>query len=95
MRLGMLKRLMDSLGLEPGEDLLPFLACFGPIDTHGEKSLYRQMFLSPTFLERFPVFADNGFGEFPGSNEPLTRYTDALRAAFLLTGDEFDQIITA
>ena len=95
-RLGVLKRVMESLALNPTRDLLSLLACFAPIDTHGVGSLYRQMFLSPALLKQTPVFADNGFGEFLGDRtQTLLDQTETLRAAFQLTDDEFSAIAAA
>ncbi|GAH44062.1 unnamed protein product, partial [marine sediment metagenome] len=58
-RLGVVKRVMDALKLKLGKDLLPLLACFAPIDTHGTASLYRRMFLGPA---RDGAFEDDGYG---------------------------------
>lgn len=96
-RLGVIKRVMDALKVNPNKDLLSLLACFAPIDTHGATSLYRQMFLSPALLKQAPAFADKkGYGEFlTDTTQPLTAHAEALRAAFALTGDEFEQITAA
>ncbi|MBF6650643.1 neuraminidase-like domain-containing protein [Methylobacter sp. BlB1] len=95
-RLGIIKRVMASLKLKPKKDLLPLLACFAPIDTHGSVSLYRQMFLSPALLKQDPILADNGYGSFlTDEKQKLLMHTETLRAAFLLTDDELSQIITA
>lgn len=94
-RLGIIKRVMASLNLKPKKDLLPLLACFAPIDTHGAVSLYRQMFLSPALLKQDPILADNGYGSFlTDEAQKLLMHTETLRAAFLLTDDELSQIIT-
>ena len=63
-RLGIVVRVMRSLNLTPKRDLLPLLACWSDIGTHGDGALYRQMFLNPAILKQDAVFADNGFGEF-------------------------------
>jgi hypothetical protein len=65
-RLGIIKRVMRKLNLKPQKDLLPLLACFASIDTHGKASLYRQIFLSPAVLQQGQdsVFADDGYGNF-------------------------------
>lgn len=92
-RLGVIKRVLDTLKLKPQKDLLPLLACFAPIDTHGAASLYRQMFLSPTLLKQDPAFADNGYGNFLTDNaQKLMAHAEALRAAFQLTEEEFTRI---
>jgi hypothetical protein len=92
-RIAILKRVMESLALNPTRDLLPLLACFAPIDTDGAVSLYRQMFLSPALLKQAPVFADNGVGEFLADRiQKLLDWNETLRAAFQLTDDEFSAI---
>ncbi|MEQ1530230.1 MAG: neuraminidase-like domain-containing protein, partial [Methylococcales bacterium] len=93
-RLGVIKRVMTTLNLKPNKDLLPLLACYASIDTHGAVSLYRQMFLSPALLKQDPVLADNGYGSFlTDETQKLLMHTETLRAAFLLTDDELSRII--
>jgi len=94
-RLGIIKRAMNLLGLTAKRELLPLLACWSDIGIHGDTALYRQMFLNPAVSQRDPDFADNGFGEFLKNNKKLTDYAETLRAAFSLTGDEFDRILAA
>ena len=95
-RLGVSKRVMSALKLKPKKDLLPLLASFAPIDTHGAVSLYRQMFRSPALLKQDGAFADDGYGNFLTDNtQKLTAHVEAVRAAFLLTDDEFVQITAA
>jgi hypothetical protein len=53
------------------------------------------MFLSPALLKQDNTFADDGYGNFLTDNtQKLMAHREALRAAFLLTDDEFTQIIT-
>jgi len=94
-RLGVVKRLMKILKLKPKRDLLHLLACFAPIDTHGAASLYRQMFLYPAPPEEESPFADDGFGNYLTKEEKLSVHAEALRAAFLLTDHELNQITAA
>ncbi len=94
-RLGIISRVMRLLNLSPQRDLLPVLACWSDIGTSGDHALYRQMFLNPAVSQRDPDFADNGFGEFLVNNKKLTDHAETLRAAFSLTGDEFDRILAA
>ena len=95
-RLGVLVRTMRALKLSPQRDLLPLLACWSDVCTQGDASLYRQMFLNPTLLKQDAVYADNGYGEFLVDNTvALLDHGESLRAAFNLTGDEFNQIVTA
>jgi hypothetical protein len=63
-RLGIVFRVMRALNLKPKHALRSLLACWSDIDTHGDGSLYRQMFLDPTTLARDAVFADQGYSAF-------------------------------
>ena len=102
IRLAHLQIIMEKLHLKPNRDLLPLLACWSPIDTHGQDSLYGRMFLNPTILALDPVFQEDGYGNYladkkefqvPGAEPPrLLKHSQALRAAFNLTGEEFDLI---
>jgi hypothetical protein len=72
----------------------PRAACFAPIDTHGESSLYRQMFLSPSQLD--DAFAEDGYGKyFTKAGEKLMDHAVTLRAAFSLTASELNEIMVA
>jgi hypothetical protein len=93
-RLGVLKRGIDLLNLKLNRELLPFLSCFGPMDTYGATSLYRQLFLSAALLEQEPSFADDGYGNFLRKGKLLEKRV-ALRAALGLTDDEFTRIVDA
>src|SRR5439155_2184590 len=77
-------------------DLLPLLAFWSSLGTHGENALYRRMFLNPAPLNNDAGFADNGYGDFlQNDTEKLVDHGEALRAAFGLTDDEFSQIVVA
>ncbi|TMV44388.1 PA14 domain-containing protein,virulence plasmid 28 protein [Paenibacillus mesophilus] len=91
-RLGVLSKVMDELKLVPSKDLLPLLACFAPIDTHGYSSLYRQLFLSPAMLKQDSAFSDDGYGRYLDGTEKLIAHSGLLRAAFRLTDEEFGQL---
>jgi len=93
-RLGVIRRVMDTLELKPDKDLTSLLACFAPIDTHGAYSLYRQMFLSPALLEQGPDFDLKGTG-LPDTTKNLLDNSEALRAAFGITEDELSQVTAA
>ncbi|HEX8138508.1 MAG TPA: neuraminidase-like domain-containing protein [Pyrinomonadaceae bacterium] len=94
-RLGIVLRVVRALNLTPNRDLLPLLACWSPLGTHGG-ALYQQMFLSPAMLAQDATFDDNGYGEFLQDNtQKLLGHAEALRAAFGLTDDEFSQIVVA
>lgn len=92
-RLGVITRVIRALSLSVKNDLLPLLACFAPLDTHGSNSLYRQMFLSPALLKQDGAFADDGYGQFLTDNtQKIKDHSEALRAAFRLTNEEFAAI---
>ncbi len=98
-RLGIVGRVILALNLTPKRDLLPLLACWSEIGTHGDSALYRQMFLNPALLEQDAIFADNGYGEFlvtdTTTTEKVATHAEALRSAFNLSGDEYDRIVAA
>jgi len=101
-RLAHLQIVMKELHLKPNPNLLPLLACWSPIDTHGYDSLYRRMFLNPTILALDEIFQEDGYGNYladkkefqdPDAESPrLSQHVEALRAAFNLTGEEFELI---
>ena len=78
-RLGIVIRVIKALNLTVKRELLPLLACWSHIGTHGDNALYRQMFLNPTVLKQDPVFADNGYGEFLQDNSQTLLTIDSLR----------------
>ncbi|MFF1566871.1 neuraminidase-like domain-containing protein [Streptomyces sp. NPDC058293] len=94
-RLGALSRVIERLNLKVKSDLLPLLACFGPMDTYGTGSLYRALFLNPALLEQDPVFADDGYGNVLADSAKLLDHQEALRAALTMTGDEFESTVKA
>jgi hypothetical protein len=63
-RLGIAVRVMKALNLTTNRDLLPLLACWSDIGTHGDQALYRQMFLNAAILSQDAIFAENGYGDF-------------------------------
>ena len=95
-RLGIVIRVIGALNLTLNRELLPLLACWSDIGTHGDTALYRQMFLNPPLLKQDAVFADNGYGEFlvddPLHPKKIAEHVEALRAAFNLTGEELSLI---
>lgn len=94
MRLAHLHQLMQQLKLSPKRDLTNLLACWSPIDSQGNQSLYRQMFLNSTVLRSEGVFDDNGYGEYLNdASKKLVEHTEALRGAFNLGQAEFDLIL--
>jgi hypothetical protein len=92
-RLAVAVRALDALGLTVKKGLLPLLACWAPIGTHGATSLYRTMFITPSMRDRDPAFADTGKGAFlTDATTMLLDHAEALRGAFNLSGPELAQI---
>jgi hypothetical protein len=93
VRLAHLQIVMEQLGLRVQRDLTAVLACWSPIDTHGSRSLYRQMFLNPTILALDDVFEEDGHGNYlHDATRTVSDHSDVLRAAFNLTQEELDLI---
>lgn len=93
VRLAHLQIVIEQLGLRVQRDLTAILACWSPIDTHGSRSLYRQMFLNPTILALDDVFEEDGHGNYlHDATRTVPDHADVLRAAFNLTQEEFDLI---
>jgi hypothetical protein len=93
LRLAYVQQVMELLQLQPKRDLLPLLALWAPIDTHGPHSLYRQMFLNPAILRLDDVFQADATGRYLKEPAPLSKHQEALRAAFNLTAEELSQIL--
>ncbi len=95
-RIGILLQVMNRLNRTPARDLAGLLACWAPIGTAGDSSLYSAMFLTPTLLRQDPAFADDGYGNVLSDNgQKLLDHAPALRAAFNLTGAELNLIAGA
>jgi hypothetical protein len=95
-RLGVAVRVLDALSLTPAKGLQGLLAAWSDIPTQGASALYRTMFITPSMLNQDPTFADNGYGEYlTDAAQHLVDHAEALRGAFSLSGDEFDQIVAA
>lgn len=93
VRLAHLQIVMGRLGLRVPRDLSSVLACWSSIDTHGPRSLYRQMFLNPTILALDDVFEEDGHGNYlHDPTRTVADHSDVLRAAFNLTQAELDLI---
>jgi hypothetical protein len=93
-RLGIVRGLLDRLHLDVERDLPGLLACWAPIETHGDDALYRRMFLSTTILQQDAAFAADGFGDvLQDATRPVKDHLEALRAAFGLTSEEIALIV--
>jgi hypothetical protein len=94
LRIAHIKKVMEALQLNPKRDLVPLLALWSPIDTHGSRSLYRQMFLNLTILKLDDVFKEDGYGNYlVDSSQKIVAHEEALRAAFNLTQEELSLIL--
>lgn len=94
LRLGHLQDVVEALGLNLKRELLPLLALWSPLDTHGRQSLYRQMFLNPAILKLDDVFKEDGYGNYlQDAGETIAAHSEALRAAFNLTQEELALIL--
>jgi hypothetical protein len=91
-RVGVVIGLARQLGVDIQAELPSLLACFAPIGTDGDDSLYRSMFLNPALRHQDPAFADNGYGDYLPGTARLLDHTEALRGASGLTGPEFSLI---
>ncbi len=94
-RLGYLLQAAELLSLTPERDLQPLLACWGPIESHGRKSLYRKMFLSPSLLHKDDAFQEDPSGDVLAGNSKLFEHEPALCSALHLRGPEFNLIAEA
>lgn len=93
-RAGFLFQVLQRLQLRPDRDLPGLLACWGPIGTAGQHSLYRTLFLTPTLLQQDAAFAEDSDGNvLQDATQKLLAHEPALRAALNLTGAEFALII--
>lgn len=92
LRQAQIIRVMQELKLNPQRELLPLLALFAPIDTHGNHSLYRRMFLNPAIMELDDAFQGDDDGVYLSEDEKIAEHIEALRAAFNLTPEEWSLI---
>jgi hypothetical protein len=89
-------QLVDMLHLSPERDLASLLACWAPISTRGERSLYERLFRNPSLLKQDPSFADDGYGNvLHDTKQTLFAHEAAVRAALSLTSAELALITAA
>ncbi|MEB3281214.1 MAG: Tc toxin subunit A [Lyngbya sp.] len=94
LNLAHLTQVLETLGLSPKKELVKLLAFWSTIDTHGNHSLYHQMFLNSTILQLDDVFEEDGYGNYPKSNtEKIIAHKEALQSAFNLTYEELNLIL--
>ncbi|MGL6344722.1 MAG: neuraminidase-like domain-containing protein, partial [Waterburya sp.] len=93
LRLAHLKTVIAQLNLNPKQELLKLLVVWSNIDTSGNKSLYRQMFLNPTILRLDDIFEEDGYGNYSKKvDENIFNHIESLQAAFNLKTEEFELI---
>ena len=94
LRLAHVFQVMEALQLNAQRDLVELLAFWSNIDTNGSHSLYRRMFLNPAILRLDSVFQEDGYGNYlQDANMKVVEHTDALRAAFHLSGEELTLLL--
>lgn len=67
-------------------------ALLGNIETHGDKPLYSQLFLTRTVQQLDTVFYADAFGEFLTVDTPISAHKAALLAAFKIKDSELTAI---
>jgi hypothetical protein len=92
-RLGWLKTIMLRLDLAPGRDLQRLLVLWAPIDARGPGSLYAQMFLDGTRLEREPTFEADAWGRILEPSSALGAHFESIRGAFRLTDRQLQDVL--
>ncbi len=93
-RLAHLKKVMELLSLKPKRDLLQALALFAEIDTFGQHSLYRQLFLNTSITQLDDVFQPNALEEFLlDDNTKVWNHKEAVAAAFNLPLNDLRQLL--
>jgi len=93
VKIAHVKRIKENLNLKKENSLIKLLALWSNIDTHGNKSLYQQMFLHSSILKIDTIFDDNGYGEYLTNREMIKGHLLALQAAFNVTAEELSLIL--
>ena len=94
VKIAHVKKIKEKLNLKKENSLIKLLALWSNIDTHGNNSLYKQMFLHSSILKIDNVFDENGYGEYlQDANEKILRHLPALQAAFNVTAEELSLIL--
>lgn len=93
VKIAHVKRIKENLNLKKENSLIKLLTLWSNIDTHGNKSLYQQMFLHSSILKIDTVFDDNGYGEYLTTGEMIKGHLLALQAAFNVTAEELSLIL--
>lgn len=94
VKIAHVKRIKENLNLKKKNSLIKLLALWSSIDTHGNNSLYKQMFLHSSILKIDIVFDDNGYGEYlTDVDEKILNHLLALQAAFNLTSEELSLVL--
>lgn len=91
-----IERLDAVLALKSATKLSPNqLAVFwGSIDSYGDKSLYRKLFLNKAVQQLDDAFKPNAWGEYlTDSGEVLGEHRSAIQAAFRIREEDLDAIV--
>jgi DNA-binding transcriptional MerR regulator len=94
VKIAHVKRIKEKINLNKEYSLIKLLALWSNIDTHGNNSLYKQLFLHSSILKIDTVFDENGYGEYlTDANEKILNHLPALQAAFNLTSEELSLVL--
>ena len=94
VKIAHVKRIKENLNLKKKNSLIKLLALWSNIDIHGNKSLYKQMFLQSSILKIDTVFDENGYGEYlTDPDEKIKGHLQALQAAFNVTAEELSLVL--
>ena len=74
-------------------DINQVAAFWGRIDTYGDKSLYRKLFLNKAVQPIDPAFQPNAWGEYLTAAEPLDKHRSTILAGFRLREDDLAAIL--
>jgi peptidoglycan hydrolase-like protein with peptidoglycan-binding domain len=95
IKLAHVKRIMETISLDRSSGLVKLLTLWSNIDTSGDKSLYKRIFLNPSILKLDSVFDENGYGEYLRNTAiDLGSHQPAVQAALNLTAEELSLIMS-
>lgn len=93
VRIAHVKKVMEKLNLKKEKNLIKLLALWSNIDTQGNNSLYRQMFLQSSIIKMDNIFDENVYGEYLQEDAKIKDHLPPLQAAFNVTTDELALIL--
>ncbi len=90
IKIAHVKKIIEKLNL-PRKNLVNLLTVWSDIDTHGDKSLYKKMFLTSM---TDTVFYENGSGEYlQDATIKITDHLSSIQAAFNITENDLSLIL--